>query len=67
MLNTNMFNHVPIRHKQTLLVSNGGKFKLYIVPNGLLFSTLIRLRFSFERTILQMKYYGNQIRYLRKC
>jgi hypothetical protein len=34
-----MFNHVPIKHKQMSFVSNGGKFKLYTVPNGLLFST----------------------------
>jgi hypothetical protein len=31
--------HVPIKHKQMSFVSNGGKFKLYTVPNGLLFST----------------------------
>jgi hypothetical protein len=32
-------------------VSNGEKFKLYIVPNGLLFSTPPQSRFSFERMI----------------
>jgi hypothetical protein len=35
-----------------LFVSNGGKFKLYTVPNGLLFSTPPEPRFSFERMIL---------------
>jgi hypothetical protein len=33
-------------------VSNGGKFKLYTVPNGLLFSTPTQPRFSFERMII---------------
>jgi hypothetical protein len=28
-----------IKHKQILFMSSGGKFKLYTVPNGLLFST----------------------------
>jgi hypothetical protein len=28
LLKTNMFNHVPIKHKQTSFVSNGWKFKL---------------------------------------
>jgi hypothetical protein len=32
-------------------VSNGGKFKLYIVPNGLRFSRPTQPRFSFERMI----------------
>jgi hypothetical protein len=31
-------NHVPIKDKQMSFVSNGGKFKLYTVPNGLLFN-----------------------------
>jgi hypothetical protein len=34
-----MFNYVAIKHKQMSFVSNGGKFKLYTVPNGLHFST----------------------------
>jgi hypothetical protein len=33
-------------------LSNGGKFKLYTIANGLLFSTPTQLRFSFERMIL---------------
>jgi hypothetical protein len=33
--------HVPIKHKQMSLVSNGGKFKLYTVPNGLFFQRLL--------------------------
>jgi hypothetical protein len=31
--------YVPIKHKQMSFVSNGGKFKLYTVLNGLLLST----------------------------
>jgi hypothetical protein len=31
-----MFNYVPIKHKQMSFVSNGGKFKLYTVLNGLI-------------------------------
>jgi hypothetical protein len=42
-------NYVPI--KQMSFVSNGGKFKLYTVPNGLIFSTPTQLKFSFERMI----------------
>jgi hypothetical protein len=38
-----MFNHVPIKHKQMSFLSNGGKFKLYTVLNG--------LPFSFERIL----------------
>jgi hypothetical protein len=34
-----MFNYVPIKDKQISFVSNGGKFKLYTVLNGLLFPT----------------------------
>jgi hypothetical protein len=45
---TNIFNHVPIKHKQ---MANGGKFILDNVPNGLLFSTPTQPRFSFERMI----------------
>jgi hypothetical protein len=33
-------------------VSNGGKFKLYTVPNGLLFSTPTQPKFSFEPMIV---------------
>jgi hypothetical protein len=44
-------NHVPIKHKQMSLVSNGGKFKLYTLPNGLFFSTPTLPRISFERMI----------------
>jgi hypothetical protein len=49
-----MFNYVLIKHKQISFVSNGGKFNLYAVPNGLLFSTPTQPRFSFERMILNM-------------
>jgi hypothetical protein len=46
-----MFNYVPIKHKQMSFVSNGGKFKLYTVLNGLIFPTLTQPRISFERPI----------------
>jgi hypothetical protein len=46
-----MFSLVPSKHKQMSFVSNGGKFKLYTVSNGLLFSTPTQSRFSFERMI----------------
>jgi hypothetical protein len=36
-----MFIYVPIKHEQMSLVSNGGKFKRYTVPNGLLFERMI--------------------------
>jgi hypothetical protein len=45
---TNMFNYVPIKYKQMSFVSNGGKFKLCTVLNGLLFSTPTQSRISFE-------------------
>jgi hypothetical protein len=48
------FNYVPIKHKQMSFVSNGGKFKLYTVLNGLIFPTPIQPRISFERPILLM-------------
>jgi hypothetical protein len=51
LLKTNMLNYVPIKHKQMSFVSNGGKFNLYTVSNGLLFSTPPQPRFSFELTI----------------
>jgi hypothetical protein len=35
LLKINMFNYVPIKHKQMSFMSNGGKFKLYTVLNGL--------------------------------
>jgi hypothetical protein len=38
LLKTDMFNYVPIKHKQMSFVSNG-KFKLYTVLNGLIFRT----------------------------
>jgi hypothetical protein len=44
-----MFNYVPIKHKQMSFVSNGGKFKLYTVLNGLIFPTPTQSRISFEQ------------------
>jgi hypothetical protein len=44
LLKTNMCNYVPIKHKEMSFVSNGGKFKLYTVLNGLLFPTPIQPR-----------------------
>jgi hypothetical protein len=50
---TNIFNDVPIKHKHMSFVSNGGKFRLYIVPNGLFFSKPTQPKFSLEHdTIL---------------
>jgi hypothetical protein len=46
-----MFNYVPIKHKQMSFVSNGGKFKLYTVLNGLIFPMPTHARISFERTV----------------
>jgi hypothetical protein len=46
-----MFNYVAIKHKQISLVSNGGKFKLYTVLNGLIFPMPTQPRISFEHTI----------------
>jgi hypothetical protein len=40
-------------------VSNGGKFKLYTVLNGLIFPTPTQLRISFERAI-----YGKEILFI---
>jgi hypothetical protein len=48
LLKTNKLNHVPIKHKQMPFVSNGGKFKLYTVPNGLVFSTPTRSGFHLN-------------------
>jgi hypothetical protein len=42
---------MSMKDKQMSFVSNVGKFKLYSVPNGLLFSTPTQLRFLFERMI----------------
>jgi hypothetical protein len=47
-----MSNYVPIKHKQMSFVSNGGKFNLYTVLNGLIFPTPTQPRISFERAIL---------------
>jgi hypothetical protein len=43
-----MFNYVSIKHKQMSFLSNGGKFKLYTVLNGLIFPTPTQPRISFE-------------------
>jgi hypothetical protein len=51
LLKTNIFSYVPIKHKQMSFVSNGGKFKLYTVLNGLLFPTPTQPKISFERAI----------------
>jgi hypothetical protein len=48
LLKTIMFNYVLIKHKQMSFVSNGGKFKLYTVLNGLIFPTPTQPRISFE-------------------
>jgi hypothetical protein len=47
-----MFNYVPLKDKQMSFVSNGGKFKLYTVLNGLIFPTPTQPRISFERTVV---------------
>jgi hypothetical protein len=52
LLKTNMFNYVPIKHKEMSFVSNGGKFKLYTVLNGLIFIMPTQPRILFERVIL---------------
>jgi hypothetical protein len=52
LLKTNMFNYVPIKHKQMSFLPNGGKFKFYTVLNGLIFATPTQPRISFERGIL---------------
>jgi hypothetical protein len=41
-----MLNYLPIKHKQMSLVSNGGKFKLYTVINGLIFPTPIQPKYK---------------------
>jgi hypothetical protein len=55
LLKTNMFNYVPIKHKEMSFVSNGGKFKFYTVLNGLIFPTSIQPRILFERAIFYLK------------
>jgi hypothetical protein len=50
-----MINYVPIKHKQMPFMSNGGKFKIYTVLNGLLFPKPTQSRISFERAILVYK------------
>jgi hypothetical protein len=40
--------YVAIKHKQMSFVSNGGKFKLYTVLDGLIFPTPTQPRISFE-------------------
>jgi hypothetical protein len=56
-MKTNLFNNVPIKHKQMSFVSNGGKFKLYTVLNGLIFPTPTQPRISFERPIQDLVAY----------
>jgi hypothetical protein len=51
LLKTNMYNYVPIKHKQMSFVSNGGKFKLCTVLNGLLFPMLTQPGISFCSSI----------------
>jgi hypothetical protein len=43
-----MFNHVPIKHKQMSLVSNGGKFKLYRVSKVLPPVRLLKINKNYE-------------------
>jgi hypothetical protein len=43
-------------------VSNGGKFKLYTVLNGLLFPTPTQPRMLFERAILHLRRMKTQIK-----
>ncbi|CAH1373338.1 unnamed protein product [Tenebrio molitor] len=47
-----MFNYVPIKHEQMSFVLNGGKFKLYTVLNGLIFSTPTHLFWLFGNILL---------------
>jgi hypothetical protein len=54
LLKTNMFNHVPIKHKQMSFVSNGGKFKLYTVPKCLLFQHLLNPGFHLNARYLKI-------------
>jgi hypothetical protein len=51
-----MFNYVPLKHKQMSFVSNGGKFKLYTVLNGLVFPMPTQSRFSIE---CHLQYFRN--------
>jgi hypothetical protein len=50
-LKTNIFINVLIKHKQMSFMSNGGKFKLYTVLNGLVFPTPTQPKILFERAI----------------
>jgi hypothetical protein len=59
-----MFDYVPIKHKQMSFVSNGAKFKLYTVLNGLIFSTPTQPRISFERALFVYVYLNLQCLYL---
>jgi hypothetical protein len=48
-------------------VSNGGKFKLYSVLNGLIFPVPTQLRISFERAIsINIVYTGCSFKFLLK-
>jgi hypothetical protein len=48
-------------------VSNGGKFKLYTVLNGLIFPVPTQLRISFERAIsINIVYTGCSFKFLLK-
>jgi hypothetical protein len=63
-----MFNYVLIKHKQMSFVSNGGKFKLYTVLNGLIFPTPTHPTILFERAILFYLLYipeGNSVEHLK--
>jgi hypothetical protein len=55
LLKTNVFDYLSMKHKQMLFVSNGGKFKLYTVPNGLVFSMATQPRFSFSMLPLESR------------
>jgi hypothetical protein len=60
-----MFNYVPIKHKQMSFVSNGGKFKLYTVLNGLIFPTPTQPRISFERAIQYHSFFHFLVNFLK--
>jgi hypothetical protein len=60
-----MFNYVPIKHKQMSFVSNGGKFKLYTVLNGLIFPTPTQPRISFERAIQHYSFFHFLVNFLK--
>jgi hypothetical protein len=54
--------HVPIKHQQMSFVSNGGKFKLYTVPKGLLFQRLLSP--GFDLNAWHCRLYGDIKNYL---